>query len=236
MTSTPTPQQLEALRACDVPTICNGLEAVDARYRLEGYTREPLFCAYPELKPIVGFARTATIRAATAPSESKEQAKATRLAYYEYVAKGGPLPSVMVVEDQDGDQAGLGAWWGNVNTHIHRGLGALGVVTNGSVRDLNTNASGFQLLASRVTPSHAWVRVTGFGEKVRVAGLEVASGDLVYADRHGAVIIPLELVQPVLDAVQLIQRREAVIVDAACAPGFDYEKLARAIRDADEIH
>lgn len=41
---------------------------------------------------------------------------------------------------------------------------------------------------------------------------------------------------PVLDAVQLIQRRESVIVAAACSPGFDYEKLARAIRDAYEIH
>jgi regulator of RNase E activity RraA len=227
---------LEALAALDTPTVCNALEAVDARFRLAGYTREPLFCAYPTLRPIVGFARTATIRAAVAATEPKEAVKARRLAYYEYVANGGPLPSVAVIEDQDGPLAGLGAFWGEVNTHIHRGLGARGVVTNGSVRDLDANAAGFQLLAARVTPSHAHVHVTGFGARVKVAGLEVASGDLVHADRHGAVLIPVDAVRRVLDAAALLQRREAVILAAARAEGFGFEQLARAIRSADEIH
>jgi regulator of RNase E activity RraA len=227
---------LEALAAFDTPTVCNALEIVDASFRLAGYTREPLFCAYPALKPIVGFARTATIRAAVAPTEPKEAVKAKRLAYYEYVAHGGPRPSVAVIQDQDGPLAGLGAFWGEVNTHIHRGLGARGVVTNGSVRDLDANASGFQLLASRVTPSHAHVHVTSFGARVQVAGLDVASGDLVHADRHGAAIIPFDAVRRVLDAAALLQRREGVILAAARGRGFDFEKLARAIRDADEIH
>jgi len=228
--------ELEALGAIDTPTVCNALELVDAKFRLSGYTREPLFCAYPDLKPIVGFARTATIRAAEAPGEPKDAVKAKRLAYYEYVAHGGPLPAVVVIEDQDGPLAGLGAFWGEVNTHIHRGLGARGVVTNGSVRDLDANASGFQLLASRITPSHAHVHITGFGERVRVAGLDVASGDLVHADRHGAAFIPIDLVRRVLDGAALLQRREGVILAAARAEDFDFEKLARAIRDADEIH
>jgi regulator of RNase E activity RraA len=227
---------LAALGALDTPTVCNALELVDAKFRLAGYTREPLFCAYPDLKPIVGFARTATIRAAVAPADPKEAVKARRLAWYEYVAHGGPLPSIAVIEDQDGPLAGLGAFWGEVNTHIHRGLGARGVVTNGSVRDLDANATGFQLLASRVTPSHAHVHVTGFGARVKVAGLEIASGDLVHADRHGAAVIPVDLVRRVLDAAALLQRREGVILAAARAEGFDFAQLARAIRDADEIH
>lgn len=228
--------ELEALAALDTPTICNALEIVDPKFRLTGYTREPLFCAHPQLKPVVGFARTATIRAAVAASEPKEAVKARRLAYYEYIAHGGPLPSVAVIEDQDGPLAGLGAFWGEVNTHIHRGLGARGVVTNGSVRDLDASASGFQLLASRVTPSHAHVHVTGFGARVRVAGLDVASGDLVHADRHGAAVIPADAVRRVLNAAALLQRREGVILAAARAEDFDFEKLARAIRDADEVH
>jgi hypothetical protein len=64
--------ELEALGAIDTPTVCNALELVDAKFRLSGYTREPLFCAYPDLKPIVGFARTATIRAAEVPGEPKD--------------------------------------------------------------------------------------------------------------------------------------------------------------------
>lgn len=228
--------EIEALRGFDTPTICNALEVIDARFRVQGYTRQALYCAYPDLKPIVGFARTATIRAADPPDEPKETLKARRLAYYEYVANGGPLPAVVVIEDQDGERAGLGAFWGEVNTTIHKNLGCLGVVTNGSVRDLDANAPGFQLIASRVTPTHAWVHVTGFAHIVRVAGMEVASGDLIHADRHGAVVIPANAVPQVLKAVDLLQRREGVILGAARSPGFDFASLARAIRDADEIH
>lgn len=228
--------ELEALRAFDTPTICNALEVIDACYRVRGHTREPLFCAFPEMGPIVGFARTATIRAAEPPTESKDAVKARRLAYYEYIAHGGPLPAVVVIEDQDGERAGIGAFWGEVNTNIHRNLGCVGVVTNGGVRDLDTSAPGFQMIAGRVTPTHAWVHVTGYGHIVRVAGLEVASGDLIHADRHGAAVIPAASVPQVLDAVRLLQRREAVLLNAARADGFNYEKLARAIHDADDIH
>ena len=226
---------LEMLRGFDTPTICNALESIDARHRVQGYTRQPLFCAYPDLKPVVGFARTATIRAAEPPIEPKEIVKARRLAYYDYIANGGPLPAVVVIEDQDGERAGLGAFWGEINTTIHKNLGCLGAVTNGGVRDLDANAPDFQLIAGRVTPSRAWVHVTGFAHIVRVAGLEVASGDLIHADRHGAAVIPAALVHRVRDAVQLMRRREAVVLGAARSPGFDFPMLARAIRDAEEI-
>ena len=54
---------LEKLRAVDTPTICNALELIDAKYRVTGFTTKPLVCPFPDLPPIVGYARTATIRA-----------------------------------------------------------------------------------------------------------------------------------------------------------------------------
>ncbi len=54
---------LDHLRAFDTPTICNALEVVAPERRATGFTITPFVCAFPELKPIVGFARTATIRA-----------------------------------------------------------------------------------------------------------------------------------------------------------------------------
>ena len=53
---------LEALRAFDTPTICNALEIVVPARRTLGFTRRPLVAPFPELKPVVGFARTAMIR------------------------------------------------------------------------------------------------------------------------------------------------------------------------------
>ena len=83
----------------------------------------------------------------------------TRLAYYEHIGQG-PGPTITVIEDID-EIPGYGAWWGEVNTNIHKGLGSLGVITNGSIRDLPDSAEGFQLLAGMPGPSHAWVRVGG---------------------------------------------------------------------------
>ena len=62
MTMTPTPNDLDALRQFDTPTICNALELVAPERRAVGFTTRPLVCAVPDLPPIVGYARTATIR------------------------------------------------------------------------------------------------------------------------------------------------------------------------------
>ena len=53
---------LEALPRYDTPTICNAMEIVAPERRLIGYTTKPLVCPFPDLPPMVGYARTVTIR------------------------------------------------------------------------------------------------------------------------------------------------------------------------------
>lgn len=225
---------LEALRRFDTPTVCNALELVAPERRTVGFTRRPLVCVRPDLPPMVGFAATATYRAALPATGTPEERRARRIAYYEYVASL-PRPSVVVVQDLD-DAPGLGAMWGEVNTAVHAGLGALGVVTNGSVRDLDQFAPGFQALAGSVGPSHAWGAVCGWGEPVDVHGMTVRHGDLVHADRHGAVVIPHAAAARIPEAVALLVRREKAILDVARAPGFGIDALRAALAAADEIH
>ena len=228
------PTALEALRAWDTPTICNALEVVVPHRRATGFTVEHLHCLDPGLKPMVGYARTATIRAVEPSPLSGEAVKAQRSAYYEYVA-APPGPTVAVIQDLD-PNPGFGAFWGEVNTAVHKGLGALGGVTNGSIRDLDDCAPGFQLLAGKVGPSHAHVHVVEFGGQVNVAGMTVNDGDIVHADRHGAVVVPREAVARIPVVVDLLTRREAVVLAAARSEGFDIEVLKRAMADSAEIH
>jgi regulator of RNase E activity RraA len=141
---------------------------------------------------------------------------------------------VVVIEDLD-PEPGYGAFWGEVNSNVHKGLGCLGVVTNGSIRDLPQCAEGFQMLGGRVGPSHAYVHVEEFGGTVTVQGMTVRPGDLLHADQHGAVVIPHEVARQV-PAAALIAKRERVLISAAQQPGFTIEKLAAAMRNADEIH
>ena len=111
------------------------------------------------MPPIVGFARTATIRSGSARPRPPPSSGPRRLGYYEYVA-APPAPTIAVIEDLD-PEPGFGAFWGEVNTAVHKGLGVQGCITNGSIRDLDMIATDFQLLAGCVAPSHAWVRVRG---------------------------------------------------------------------------
>jgi regulator of RNase E activity RraA len=222
------------LAGFDTPTICNAIEEARGFRSTEGFTLQPLVCAFPDLKPIVGFARTATIRATRASDRTGDDARQHRLGYYEYVCSE-PHPTIALIQDLD-ERKGTGAFWGEVNTAIHKGLGVLGCITSGSIRDLDMIATDFQLLAGSVGPSHAWVRVESFGEEVTVHGMTVRHGDLVHADRHGAVVIPLEALEALPAAIDLCTRREAPVIAAAREPGFSVEKLRAAMAEVDDIH
>ena len=229
-----TPEDLAVLTRWDTPTICNALEEIVPERRGHGFTTEPLVALDPELAPICGFARTATIRAAEPPNESAEETAAKRAAYYEYVAQQ-PMPAIVVIQDLD-PRPGVGAFWGEVQTNIHQGLGVAGAVTNGSFRDVADSARGFNLLGGEVGPSHAFVHVVDIDCQVTVFGLTVSTNDIVHADRHGAVMIPAHAVEKIPAAVDRISRREAKILEAAKAPGFDVAKLIAAMGAAKEIH
>jgi regulator of RNase E activity RraA len=80
------------------------------------------------------------------------------------------------------------------------------------------------------------VHAVSFGEPVAVHGMEVASGDIVHADRHGAVIVPEEAIAAIAKTVKMLVAREKVIIGAAKKKGVTVAKLAKAFADADEIH
>ena len=141
----------------------------------------------------------------------------------------------MEIEDID-PKPGMGPFWGEVQTAVHKGLGAIGVETNGSVRDLPDCAPGFQVLAGHVGPSHAHVRVDDYQVPVTVHGMAVNHNDIIHADRHGAAVVPAKAVRQIPAAVDLISRREAIIVEQANKPDIDIEKLKAAIGHAKDIH
>jgi regulator of RNase E activity RraA len=223
---------LEALRAFDTPTICNAMEIVAPERRLHGYTVKPLVCPFPDLPPIVGYARTATIRAASPPDAGARDRQA---AYYEYVGTG-PRPTISVIQDLDGANVGHGCFWGEVNSTVHRALGCLGVITDGAIRDIPQWAPGFQALAGSIAPSHAWVHLQSFDEPVTVAGMAVRPGDLIHADAHGAIVVPYEAAGDLPAACDLLMRREAVILDVATSEDFTLDKLRAAMAQSAEIH
>src|ERR1700712_877270 len=156
---------LAVLAQWDTPTICNGLELLAPERRSIGFTTAPMVPAFPLQPPIVGLARVGFIRAKEPPRGKV----ADRLDWFDYVGKGD-LPRIVVLQDLD-DTPGYGAWWGEVHSTVHKALGALGCVTNGSFRDTAMLAPGFQILGGMIGPSHAHVHLVDFGRPVNVFGM-----------------------------------------------------------------
>jgi len=225
---------LAALTALDTPSVCNAIEIVVPERRAYGFTTSTLQCVRPEFGSMVGHARTVTVRS-TRPSELDADAmRKIRFGYYDYVAEAAG-PTISIVQDLDDGQAGFGAFWGEVNSNIHKSLGCLGTVTNGSVRDLDVLAEGFQAIAGVIAPSHGFIHPVDFDCTVSIAGMVVQSHDLIHADRHGAVVIPRGMARAVVEAAALIARREAVILDAARAPGATVETIKQSLIDSAKV-
>ena len=221
---------LSELGNLDTPTICNAIEVVAPQRRNRGFSIRPFFCAHTELPPIVGYARTARIR-----SQHKPIRPGDAMGYYNYIAEGGPMPSIVVIDDVD-EIAGYGAFWGEVNTNVHYGLGCIGLVSNGSIRDIKDSAENFQMLAGMVNPSHSWVHVVDWGSPVNVHGMECEDSDLIHADMHGACVIPEGMELSIIEEAKRISAQEAILIKESKKVGFNVDKIRDAYKRMAEIH
>jgi len=223
------PEGLAELRRYTTPTVANAIETFELRPRTAGFMSSQIRCLFPDLGAMVGYAYTATCRASTAPPET---ATALRLASWRAL-EAVPAPRIMVIQDLD-DPAGVGAYWGDVQSNIHRALGCVGAVTNGSVRDLDeVHALGFHFFAGSVSVSHAYVHLVEIGNPVVVGGLTVRPGDLLHGDQHGVIAVPLEAAGRIAEGVEKVDRVERQVISYCQSPGFSrqgLEDLYRGLR------
>ena len=217
---------LELMQKVDTPTVCNAIEVAQGKRGFDGYTKGTMFSSDPEAPAIVGFARTAKIAGLEAPIEDPDVIRARRLDYFRTMADG-PRPAIAVVEDIDEPHC-VSAWWGEVHTTVHKGLGMAGALTNGVMRDLGDMPAGFPVIAGSIGPSHAFVHVRELGTPVNIRGMIVAEGDLVHADRHGGLVVPPEVIPHLKDAIQKLLDTESIILEPARQPDFNLEKLLDA--------
>lgn len=216
---------LTFLASVDTPTVCNGIEVAQGKRGFNAFTRGTTLINAPT-GVMVGYASTARISAVSPSQEPPEVVRARRMAYYKQMADA-PKPAVCVIEDEDFPNA-IGAFWGEVNTTIHKGFGLVGTLTNGVMRDLGDMAPDYPVVAGSIGPSHGFVHVTAVNTPVQVFGLTVNPGDLVHADQHGAVVIPPEVVPELERAIRKMQETERLVLDPARERVFDFAAFEAA--------
>lgn len=219
-----TQDQLAALRAIDSPTIANAIEEFDVRDRRAGYMDSSIRCIYPEIGEIVGYAYTVTFKDRGPDDPPMRQAWVKALEH----ALALPTPRILVARDASKDVPA--ALFGEIMCTMLTRLDFAGVITDGTVRDLNeVRELGLQYFASGVIVSHGQVTVESYATPVTVAGLTVNPGDLLHADCNGVVQIPAEIAADVAAKADEVRRDEAEILAALADPSFTLEEIKKAM-------
>jgi 4-hydroxy-4-methyl-2-oxoglutarate aldolase len=228
MTSPLTTEQLEALQGLDACTLANAIEKFRERLRNEGFMDNSVHCVFPRLQPMLGYAATIKIRGSAPPTADGTYPERTD--WWDYIVSL-PVPRVVVVQDIS-SRPGLGSLVGSVHMNILRALNCVGVVTNGSVRDIPAaESAGFHFFAGSVTVSHAYIHIVEIGKPVQVGGLKIESGDLLHGDLHGVQCIPLDIAAHIPPVAAQIAAREQALIALCRSPDFSLEKLRAAVAD-----
>lgn len=220
------------LKRWNTPTIYNGWEQFTRHdFCADAFNLEETRDFMPQMGPMVGYAVTVKIE----PSQPQHRTTNPKAwsEYRRYVASI-PGPKIVIVQDLDKPRV-IGAFWGEVNSNIHRALGCVGTITDGAIRDLDemTNA-GFKAIAQRLCVGHAAVHPVEWHCDVEVFGRTISPGQLIHADKHGFMAIPFGEEAALLDAARFMDANEChtVIPAARSSAGLSTEQLLQQIDTA----
>jgi 4-hydroxy-4-methyl-2-oxoglutarate aldolase len=208
MSSPSTSIDLGLLQRFSTPTVANAIELFEIRPGDEGYLRPGLQCLLPDAPPVAGFAATCMYSS----GRNLAYGKVESFDYWEHV-ESVPGPRIAVWQDID-PYPGTGCPWGEVQSNIHKVLGCAGAVTNGALRDIEeVRGLGFPMLYGHTCVSRSFVHLVDYGIPLSFHGVVVKPGDLIQMDRHGALIVPLEVMPHLDQAIAEIERRERPVID-----------------------
>jgi 4-hydroxy-4-methyl-2-oxoglutarate aldolase len=218
---------LEQLKLFSTCSIANAIECLDAQLRNVGFGNSTIHCRFPHFPPVVGYTMTLRLHGANPPMEGGFYVDRTD--WWDELTES-PAPHIVVIEDAD-RHVGTAAFVGETHAAILQAMGCVAVVTNGAVRDLEqVERLGFQLFSGNVSVSHAYAHVAKVDSQVVVAGLKIASGDLLHGDRHGIVKVPIHGVNEILKIAASLRRREQEILCYCKSPKFSRKGLRNLLR------
>jgi 4-hydroxy-4-methyl-2-oxoglutarate aldolase len=208
-TSRPSPalphSALLELKRWNTPTIYNGWEQITRHNpAADAFNVEETRDFMPQMGPMVGYAVTVVCE----PSNPAHKKNANAWPEYRRYVASMPGPKIVIVQDLDKPRT-LGAFWGEVNSNLHRALGCIGTITDGAIRDVDemTNA-GFKALARRMAVGHACSCPVRWDVEVEVFGRKISPGQLIHADKHGFLAIPFGEEKHLLEAARFMDSNE----------------------------
>lgn len=219
-----TAEMLE-LRRWNTPTIFNGWEQITSQDAgKDGFNLEETIDYMPQMGPMSG--RAITVVCEPGNAQHKKRNSDAWHEYWHYVASIEG-PKIVVVQDLDKPRT-LGAFWGEVNSSVHRSFGCIGTIIDGAIRDVDEMANaGFKALARRLCVGHAYSCPVRWDCEVEVFGCRVEPRQLVHADKHGFLVVRAEEEARLLEASRYLDSQECrtIIAAARDSAGLTSEQM-----------
>lgn len=226
--------ELLELRRWNTPTIYNGWEQITVRDPgADCFNIEETVDFMPQMGAMVGYAITLVVEPGN-PDHKKKNIGAWS-DYRRYVASF-PGPKIVIVQDLDKPRV-MGSFWGEVNANIHRALGCVGTITDGAIRDIDEMCyAGFKALARRLCVGHAYSCPVRWDCEIEVFGTRVQPGQLIHADKHGFLAVPLEDEKRLLEAARFMDSNEChtMIQAARSCVGMPLDEIVDRINRASQ--
>lgn len=180
--------------------LCDSLDHLDLRHQAMVHTIRPLF---PDAH-IIGAARTLLSvpkpGLPTRPYQKELEALDTI-----------QLHDVIVLRSSDDFESGV---WGELLSSAARAKGAAGAIVDGLTRDaaaICRNRFSVFAQGTSLYDSYGRSEVMAYDVPVRCGKVHVNPGDIVFADFDGIIVIPLKVIEPVLEFAELKASREKVV-------------------------
>lgn len=224
--------ELLRLKRWNTPAMYNGWEQITrCDVTSDAFNVEETHDFMPHMGPMVGYAVTVVFEPGNRSHANEGSKKWSD--YRKYVASQ-PGPKIVIVQDLDKPRT-VGAFWGEVNSNIHKALGCVGTIIDGAIRDLDEmNNAGFKALARRLCVGHAASTPVRWGCEVEVFGRKISPGQLIHADKHGFMAIPFCEEQRLLEAAAFMDANECntIIAAARACHGLSAADALMRIDDA----
>ncbi|TAK22674.1 MAG: RraA family protein [Chloroflexota bacterium] len=217
-------QKIKALTEFDTPTVANGLELLGTRDPSIGYCGPDVRALMPDMGVRVGIAVTARMDTTSAGMDNpKSLFKDWIRLMHEAAGKDG-VPVIAVIESV-GPRPRYTVTIGDGMGTIMRMAGAVGYVTNGSIRDIE-GVRGVPLpcWAAGLSPMHGRIRWLDVGSPVMVDGVTVNPGDIIHADANGVLAIPRADADKVYEQAMIVRAKEAALFTRLGAPGMTIDR------------
>ena len=180
-------------------------ELFDAR-KDKWYTDASIKCQFPEFGPRAGYAVTMRVGVPVEGYRPPTRAELLKL----IDASPKPVVLVMQVDEPEAMRMSDSSFGGQFG-YLCKQLGMESLVCDGAIRDVaELRECGIQCMIPGSIAATAPSVIYELNGTVNVAGMEVSAGDIIHMDYDGAVKVPRESAEKVLECAKKLKEEERI--------------------------